>query len=367
MDHAANQSNSNNNLSSSKQNDERSKIFKGGSSSPTIALEVVELTKNPNTSASRIGDLIASDEALSNKILKVANSPMFGLPRRISTLSFAVVVLGFDSLRTLVTRLMVGDAFRKIVDTFFNYQDFWDHSVACGVMSRLLARKTGVRNPDHALVAGLLHDVGYLVFQESIKDQRNVLKEIHEKSHVPFGQVIEAFCGISHQEAGSQLAERWMLPEGVSDAIMHHHQPQLASEDPGLTAIVHVADVLCSRLKLDKFQYETLDEFEKSALAMIGLTEDDVSDVHLNEYLAQATASLNGLPSFEGIVATMKNELVNAIADLPDREKLIVALHYYEGVSLEDITSVVELDLNDVIKLHDNAMDSLQSIIECRI
>lgn len=367
MDNADRQMNSDKTLSSGKPSDDRSKILNSSSSRQAVALEVVGLTKNPNTSASKIGNLIASDENLSNKILKVANSPIFGLPRRISTLSFAVVVLGFDSLRTLVTRLMVGDAFRKIVDTIFNYQDFWDHSVGCAVMTRLLAKKTGIRNPDNALVAGLLHDVGYLVFHETIKDQKNALKEIHEKSQVPFGQVIEAFCGISHQEAGAQLAERWMLPGAVCDAILNHHKPQLASEDPGLTALVHVADVLCSRMKLDKFNYEPYENFDTGTLAMLGLTEEDVSDERLKEYLNEATANLNGLPSFEGIVATMKNELVSAIADLPEREKLIIALHYYEGVSLEDITNVVELDLNDVGKFHDRAMDRLQTIIESRI
>jgi RNA polymerase sigma factor (sigma-70 family) len=339
----------------------------GFTAMPSIAREIVELTQNPGTTAAQLGGVIGADERLKNRILKLANSPLFGLPQRVSTVNFAVVVLGFDTLRTLVTRLMIGDAVRKIVDSLFNYEEFWDESVRCAAIARVIARKTGRADMHHALVAGLLHNVGYLVFHESIKEHRTALEEIQRRSNLPFGQVMEIFCGMQHEAAGAGLVERWLLPTEIVEAVRFHTNPDRATENPALTAIVHVSECVARRLRSEDPRRKEPLGLAPGVCATLGLSEAELRSLFISEYAEPLTTALNGVPDFETIIRTTKQELIDALGDLPEREKLIVALYYYENLSFLDIASVLGMDEAAVVNLHQGAMERLQTIIESRI
>ncbi len=110
---------------------------------PAVAMEVVELVDNPKTSASKLGRVISSDQALTAKVLKIANSPFYGFPRKISTIDFAIIVLGFDALKEIVISISLVSSLQKKSDTYFNAKAFWDHSIATGVIGRKLAHDLG--------------------------------------------------------------------------------------------------------------------------------------------------------------------------------------------------------------------------------
>jgi HD-like signal output (HDOD) protein len=130
---------------------------------PTVAMEVVEMVDNPKTSASRLGKVISTDQALTAKVLKIANSPFYGFPRKISTIDFAIIVLGYDALKEIVISISLVSSLQKKSDQYFDAKGFWDHSIASGVLARRLARDLDYRVSGEVFVGGLLHDMGISV------------------------------------------------------------------------------------------------------------------------------------------------------------------------------------------------------------
>ena len=135
---------------------------------PTVITELISLIDNPKTNARKVAQLISTDQALTAKILKLANSAFYGFPREIATVDLAVVVLGFETVKNLGLSVSVLERFSGTdggVDEF-DRQKFWEHSIACGVSARLLAGKLRYRMPGEAFAAGILHDIGRLILSQ---------------------------------------------------------------------------------------------------------------------------------------------------------------------------------------------------------
>ena len=133
---------------------------------PSLAFEVVEMVDDPKTSAAQLGKLIAADQALAGKVLKIANSPFYGFPKKISTIDFAIIVLGFDALKEIVISIALVSSLQKKADSYFNTKTFWDHSISTGVIARRLARDIGYRVTGEVFVAGLIHDMGISILNK---------------------------------------------------------------------------------------------------------------------------------------------------------------------------------------------------------
>jgi HD-like signal output (HDOD) protein len=128
---------------------------------PTVVSRLIELVDSPRTSAALLARLISADQALTAKVLKLANSAYYGFPREISTVNMAIVVLGFNAVKEMGLSISVFDVFKKTASSpLFDVAQFWEHSVGCGVAARMLARNYRPAIAGEAFVAGLLHDVG---------------------------------------------------------------------------------------------------------------------------------------------------------------------------------------------------------------
>jgi len=213
---------------------------------PTIIAQMVELIDNPRTSASQLTKLISTDQVLTTKILKLANSAYYGFPRRIGTVNLAIVVLGFDMIKDLGLSVSIIDRFkRRSVDPSFDMSRFWEHSIACGAVSKMLARILNFRITGEVFVAGLVHDLGKLILNQYFpKEFSEIMKRItHHKES--FLEAEDKILGVGHALIGSWLIERWNLPEHLVEVIEYHHNPQDASHYVQLASIVHFADFLC--------------------------------------------------------------------------------------------------------------------------
>jgi len=125
---------------------------------PAVITQMIGLIDNPKTSGRQVAQLIATDQALTAKILKLANSAFYGFPREIATVQHAVVILGFETVKSLGLSVSVLQRFAGPSDNAqFDRQLFWEHSIACGVSARLLAAKLRYRLPGEAFAAGILH------------------------------------------------------------------------------------------------------------------------------------------------------------------------------------------------------------------
>ena len=215
---------------------------------PQIATRVLELVENPRTSASQLGEIIASDQVLTARILKLANSAYFGFPRRISTLNLAIVVLGFNALRDLVLSISIIDQFRVNADHGLDLEKFWRHSVIVAIGAKVLSRMGGYAPAGEVFVGGLIHDIGYLVLVQHFPHLFQEAFNYAQERSISFLEAEYRTLGFSHAEVGAWLAQGWNLPEKLVKAIQYHHQPQRVREKSEFVWFIHLADLISHSL-----------------------------------------------------------------------------------------------------------------------
>ncbi len=315
--------------------------------------QVLELMRDPASSVSQLGAVVATDRDLSERIIQRANSPVLEMPSRVATVSEAITVLGFDALRDTLMRMVVSGALQTVVTLFSQYEQFWRHSIACGLASRLLARKHKLVHPTDAFIAGLFHDLGLLIPAGAVDGS---IRSVLQKSR-PAGSPED------HEQAGAALVERWGLGARIVEAVRCHHQPAAAVADPALTATVHIADVLCHRMEIGAYGADHVGTIAPGALALLGLTEEDLVVERLTEETALLKHDLEQAPSFDRLVSALRLSLVEAVGKLPYQERLALALCYQEGLTMGEVANLMGVTEPEARQVHDNALGRLASII----
>ncbi len=214
------------------------------SSLPTIFLRVNELINDPRSSAADLGRVIEKDQALTSRLLRLANSAFYGFPGKIETVSRAVSIIGFKQLQELVLAISVRSIFSGFASSSpINMRSFWQHSIACGIASRNFAILKGIKAPESFFVAGFLHDFGRLILLEHYPQKYAEVYDTATRKQVFIHEVEKELFGFTHADVGGELIRTWRLPAGLAEAIAYHHHPQKAHEYAELTAIVHIANV----------------------------------------------------------------------------------------------------------------------------
>ena len=243
---------------------------------PAVVTQMISLIDNPKTSARNVAQLISADQALTAKILKLANSAFYGFPREIATVDLAVVVLGFETVKNLGLSVSVLERFSGGGDsTHFDRQKFWEHSIACGVAAKLLAEKLRYRVSGEAFAAGILHDIGKLILSQYFPADFKQIIELVEEQDLYIGKAEEQVLGVTHADVGAWLAQRWNLPDQLEDAIQYHHTPGRAPAGHGeLPALIHLADFLCRRERIGDAGGERFPSLDPAALRTFGIHDD---------------------------------------------------------------------------------------------
>ncbi len=213
---------------------------------PTVAIRVLESTANTKSSASDLMEVISPDVSLTTKILKIANSPFYGLRREVSSLQHAVTVLGFKEIRNLVISTVAFDSFKNLKqDGQFDISKFWRHSFCCGLAAKIIAADLEIES-NELFVAGLIHDIGklaiYVTFPREFVMQLEIMNPLKIK-YTSFEAEKDVF-GMTHDEVGMLLLKKWMFPENLLIAVGYHHRPQKADKKSLFPIVVHLADIL---------------------------------------------------------------------------------------------------------------------------
>lgn len=214
---------------------------------PSIYSEIMAELHSPEPSIQKVGKIISKDVAMTAKILQLINSAYFCLPRHISSPEHAAVILGLETIKSLVlvTQIFTKFKLEKFPGHFL--ERLWNHNILTGQMARAIARKEtqDLILIDHSFIAGMLHDSGKLILASSFPDQyKDILALAREDRDTALDLEREAF-GISHAEVGAYLMELWGLPIPIIEAIAYHHSPNECMEKrfTPLTA-VYAANIL---------------------------------------------------------------------------------------------------------------------------
>lgn len=213
---------------------------------PEIVGEVLRLTDDPRVGMVSLSEAIQFDPALTAKILKVSNSPYYGMKQYVGTLKLALVILGVREVRNIVLGVSVFDALHSAHSERVLTGAFWTHSLTVAALAKQLGKHLNLGLQGEDFISGLLHDIGKMVMCRRLGDD-------YEEVYVRGGGCSEQLCavereafGFSHAEAGAALAVHWNLPETLSDAILlHHEQPDCrlqTAKDPRLGALIRVAN-----------------------------------------------------------------------------------------------------------------------------
>ncbi len=212
---------------------------------PAVLVKLNDLMKDPNVSAKEVGQLISYDPSITAKILRIVNSSFYGFPNRITTITHAIVILGFNTIRNIVFSSFVFDAFKGGGKVAYDRRDFWKHSIACGSAAKVVASRTGERLLEEYFVRGLLHDIGKIILDQYLHDTFLEILGVVESKGVLFREAEIEVLGVDHSDLGYQLLKRWGLSAGLSESILYHHRPAEAEgEKLQPAAIIHVADIL---------------------------------------------------------------------------------------------------------------------------
>ncbi|MBI5450562.1 MAG: HDOD domain-containing protein [Gammaproteobacteria bacterium] len=211
---------------------------------PEVLYRANKMVRSGHYSAVDIGRVISQDSGLSTRLLKVVNSPFYGFPSSIDTVSRAITIIGSRELCDILCATTVMRTFEGVPIQLIDMQHFWQHSLYCAVAAREIALVLHEDDIEHHFLCGLLHDVGSLVMYHRTPElAAQALRESLEQGtalHLCERRLI----GTDHAEVGARLLQRWRLPETLSEAVAFHHDPVLARNYPRETWITHAAEII---------------------------------------------------------------------------------------------------------------------------
>ena len=264
---------------------------------PEIVLRILRIINDPETSAKEIARAVSQDPPLSAKILRLANSAFYGMPRSISSISNAVVLLGTKVIRTIVLSLTVFDMFPgDNRSSLFNRTAFWRHSTSCAFLCRFLAEELEGVFPfyaEEAFCGGLLHDLGKVVMEQYLHEDFHLALRYGKAKKIPLYNAEMEILDYAHTDVAQWLTSGWDLPDSIQLPMVFHHTPSQAGQCKNFVALTHFADYLCYQLKLSinvDFIGPRLDEESVKALS--------ISDEHVEKVAASLAKELDNINLF---------------------------------------------------------------------
>lgn len=261
---------------------------------PDVVVEVNRMIADPKTSAADINAVISRDMSLSAKILKLVNSPYYGFPRRITTITYAVIILGYNTVRNLALSAFIFDSFKGKGARQFQLKPFWQHSACTAFTASALAKQKKNKMEEDAFMCGLLHDIGKAVLNQFFVEEMEQVTEKIKADDCLFKEAEQATLSFNHSQLGARLLERWNLPENIVAAVEFHHTPSEADQTHlELTSIIHVADIITRSLLLGSGGDLRIPCLDPLAWQRLDLSWDDIDAV-----MAEVSAKTSGAADF---------------------------------------------------------------------
>ena len=267
---------------------------------PGTVQKIGEMVDSPTISATEVGKVIAQDQVLAAKVLRLINSSFYGFPGRISLVSHGVVLLGFNVVKGLVLSASVFD----MMDEKMIW--LWEHSMATSAVSGIIARHLNHPEAEEVAVAGLLHDIGKVLMAVELPEYLEPLDAYVAEKNVSRVVAEKEVLGITHCHVASWLCAKWNLPINLSEPLMYHHAPRRAEHAPVQAAIVHLANVLTRARgfgsggdpfvpKINLYAWDKLGLTVKDLDEILGRFEDEIATIDEQDLFgapdAQASAA----------------------------------------------------------------------------
>ena len=216
---------------------------------PVVATKVMQLIENESASAEELAKVVSSDPAVAARVLKISNSSFYGCQRQIQTLSHAIMVLGFGTLKSLVVAASVKQVYKPYGLT---EKMLWEHSFGAGLAARVIASNTRIVNEEEAFLGGLFHDIGKIILNNLDNQKFQMVVQKCYNEGMSFLEAEQQVFSYNHAEVGGLVIKKWNFPAILMQAVLKHHSFDFAEDEDiyqvRLTCVVGLANLFCHKL-----------------------------------------------------------------------------------------------------------------------
>lgn len=305
---------------------------------PQAAAKLLEASKDEKSTLADLAKIVETDPGISVRVLEIVNSAMYGLKRKITTLSDAVVFLGLNEIKKLALGMTI---FEKLFKTGhaerFDRLLFWRHCISVAVLSQEIAKEIQYPDPEEAYIAGLLHDIGKVLLDVRGRvNYGDFIEELENSTDL----VIEKerdFLGLGHDDVGAFFCSLWKLPEKPTLAVKYHHQPfehaGLRKEEKLLVSIISVADFLCWTQGVGSFDMIRppilVPEVEKTI---------DLSRINLVDCIQKMNSEVDNISKFYHFVFPSASRLKENLLRANLKLSKLNTRYYYQAAPLVQLS-----------------------------
>jgi HD-like signal output (HDOD) protein len=259
---------------------------------PSTVVEINEIVADPMASANDVAEVVNKSPSLTALLLKITNSAFYGFPSKIDNISRAVTLIGSKQIASLALGVSMMHSFKDIPKAIVDMEAFLKHSLACGLISRILSAYKNIRQTEQMFVSGLLHDIGRLILYKDFPHESKLYFKLAMESDKSLYSVERIHIGYSHARIGKHLINAWKLPIVLENNVVFHHRPSDAP-DQKKAAIIHLADIIVNGLGLGTSGERLIPQMDYKALENI-----DMPFKIFNTVVQQAIHQLASLESF---------------------------------------------------------------------
>ena len=225
------------------------KTFKEVKTLPHVAIQLSRLISDANSSIKEFEKLIKMDPTLVMRLLRLVNSPYYGLQQRVESISRAVVLLGMKNLRNMVVVQALKDIFKSGSDEdIFSRRKLWLHCAAVSICSQMIAERIFQKKGEDAFLCGILHDIGIIVEDQAKHELFIQCCKAYDPGLKSFTDCEREVMGTDHGTVGYLLAQDWKLPPDVIKAIRQHHKMITTISPSSVSGIVQIAEYIVTKL-----------------------------------------------------------------------------------------------------------------------
>jgi putative nucleotidyltransferase with HDIG domain len=243
---------------------------------PAVYQRLFQMMSNPTVSVPQLAEVVARDPSLSAKILQLVNSAFYGCQKQITTISRAMVVLGFRTVRNAAMAVSVfeytaGDG----KDAGFDMEKLWKHSLTVASICKVLGPQVGIKQQEDTFIAGLLHDVGKLIIKKHFPtDWEELCLKLAGDDTLTWYAAEKELFGSHHAIVAKSVFRSWEFPPSLVESAHLHHAPDASSPHAKLIALVHVADVVAYEMGMGAPLGRAPEVGDPGVYAALGLAPD---------------------------------------------------------------------------------------------
>ncbi|OVE82801.1 hypothetical protein BVY03_00035, partial [bacterium K02(2017)] len=191
---------------------------------PKVLQQILSLADRPSTSSADLEKYVTQEPALVAQLLKWVNSAAYALPQRVSSVAHAMILLGFSTVKSIASGMVLVNAFEEVNGLSKEYvRHIWEHTLTAAAFIKILTKRENNTRKDDFFLAAIIHDVGYLVLRQYFGEKYD---KLISKDPYPSFQSEQDLLGTNHVEIGVELLMEWKFPENVIELVKYHHDDE---------------------------------------------------------------------------------------------------------------------------------------------